>query len=76
MNIRFIQLVLVNDYHEFQAICDAFPNLNLEYVELGTTNTNSGVKYVGVVFEGYSPGPGEVDDLLLISKVKLNSDVY
>jgi hypothetical protein len=75
MNVRFIQLVVVDDYHDLDLIIQAFPDLDLSYREIGTTYTNSTyLRYVGVIFEGSSPGPGEVADIILESNIKLEDE--
>lgn len=64
MQVRFIQAVVVDDYHYFDLICDAFVGLTLSNREVGTTYKNGVLKYVGVIFDGNSPGDGEIADAI------------
>jgi len=74
MKTRFLQIVVVSDYHELDLICDAFVGLELSNREIGTTITNSGLKYVGVVFDGCSPGDGELFDAISESGVIMETE--
>ena len=69
METRFLQIVVVADYHDLDLICDAFVGLELSSREIGTTTMRSGLKYVGVIFDGCSPGDGELADAMLASGV-------
>jgi hypothetical protein len=68
MKTRFLQIVVVSDYHDLDLICDAFVGLKLSNREIGTTITNR-LKYVGVIFDGCSPGDGELFDAISESGV-------
>ena len=71
MKTRFLQIVVVSDYHDLDLICDAFVGLKLSNREIGTTITNR-LKYVGVIFDGCSPGDGELFDAMLASGVVMD----
>lgn len=61
MTVRFCKVVVADDYHVFDIICKSFFGLKLQYKEIGTLGQN----YVAVIYDGNSPGNGEIDDCLL-----------
>jgi hypothetical protein len=64
---RIIFLVVVEDYHDIGMIADAIQGVELSWREVGM----SGPDYVGVIFDGCSPGDGEIADLILDADVTL-----
>lgn len=72
---RFLAIVLVDDYHEFKYICDAFVNQDLSYREIGMYRLpfDTYSKYLGIIFEGTSPGDGEIHDAL--NEAQINEDL-
>lgn len=69
----FSQVLVVNDYHDIDYIAGCFPSMKLSSYELGMCQVKGVAKYVGLVYEGCRPGPGEVEDLLREAKVTLIS---
>ena len=49
MNEKFIKLVSVCDYHDFEIICTAFKDFELDWEECGYCEKEQG--YVGIVYD-------------------------
>lgn len=75
---RFIAVILVDDYHEFDAICNAFVGQDIGYRELGTypLPNRSYRGYIGIIFDGTSPGDGEITDALNEAGIQDNEIDY
>lgn len=64
---RFIKVLLVEDYHDFDMICNSFLGEDtLSYRQLGQypLDYRPYMGYIGVIFNGCSPGDGEIADAM------------
>jgi hypothetical protein len=66
---RIAFLVVVDDYHDIAMIANAIKGVELSWREVGVSEKD----YVGVIYDGCSPGDGEVMDLLIAADLTITN---
>ncbi len=60
----FKELLLVQDYHDFDLIRLAFVNKKFKILEIGSKTTSQGFRYAGIIYDGDKPTKQEIDNII------------